>query len=379
MGKSLKGKELGKGISQRKDGRYIGRFTNRFGKRQTVYGKTQTEIADKMKEAQFLDDRQENVINDKITLDEWFEIWMNTYKKKCRETTLRTYTNQYNAIKKDLGWRQLKKINIVVLQQTFNRLKSDNMRKHCRAILVDMFERAIIAELLIKNPAKYIVTDINNFNPKEKRILSKEEIEILYDATKDRGYMRNIILLSLNTGMRLGEILGLCWDCVDFENNVIRIERTLVYMPKREEGLYGLNPPKTQAGRREIPMTKEVRSMLLKQKMVWNCINALHEPREGFGDLVFTSKTNNPIHEANIKSALNYYIAKIQKQHPDFKPFSMHCLRHTFATNCIEAGMRPKTLQKILGHKSLQMTMDLYTHVRTDTLKEQMQLVSEMA
>ena len=191
--------------------------------------------------------------------------------------------------------------------------------------------------------------------------------------------MYNIFLLALSTGMRLGEMLGLCWDCVDFDNNIIRVERTLVYMPKREEGLYGLNPPKTQTSRREIPMTKEVRAMLLQQKMTHKYISSMYEPRKGFEDLVFISKTNNPINESNAKSTLNYYIAKIQQEHPEYKPFSMHCLRHTFATNCIEAGMRPKTLQKILGHKSLQMTMDLYTHVRTDTLKEQMGLVAEMA
>lgn len=105
-----------------------------------------------------------------------------------------------------------------------------------------------------------------------------------------------------------------------------------------------------------------------------------HNPRIGMEDLVFCSKTNNPIHEANVRRALNEIVHKISLQKPDieFEPFTPHGLRHTFATKCIARGMRPKTLQKILGHNSLQMTMDLYCHVEESTLKEEMALMGEV-
>ena len=81
-----------------------------------------------------------------------------------------------------------------------------------------------------------------------------------------------------------------------------------------------------------------------------------------------------------MRTAIRYIIAKINRENPNlnFKTFTPHGLRHTFATKAIAKGMRPKTLQKILGHNSLQMTMDLYCHVETDTLREEMSLLGEM-
>ena len=104
MGKSLKGKELGRGITQRKDGTYQARFINRFGKRQTIYGKTVTEITKRLRDEQYENEKQINVVNDKMTVDEWFEIWITTCKAHCRNTTKRTYTIQYNRLREKLGW-----------------------------------------------------------------------------------------------------------------------------------------------------------------------------------------------------------------------------------------------------------------------------------
>ena len=87
MGKSLNGKELGKGISQRKDGLYQARFVNRFGKRETIYAKTLNEIRHQLRTEQYEDEKMLNVISKEMTLDEWYEIWMNTCKKNCRSST----------------------------------------------------------------------------------------------------------------------------------------------------------------------------------------------------------------------------------------------------------------------------------------------------
>ena len=127
-------------------------------------------------------------------------------------------------------------------------------------------------------------------------------------------------------------------------------------------------------------MTKQAKEALQEQRK-WQSGNISGiTPLKGFEKLVFTSKTNRPLHAANIQDSIKFLIKKINKQNPEinFKPFTPHCLRHTFATNCIAKGMRPKTLQKLLGHNSLQMTMDLYCHVLEDTLKEEMAMIAEM-
>ena len=381
MGKSLKGKELGKGISQRNDGLYQASFMNRFGKRQTMYAKTVSEITRLLREAKYNDEHQINVVNNKMTLDEWFEIWMDTCKKNCRNTTKRAYTIQYNRLRKDLGWRKLTSLNLVVLQQASNRLGSDSSRQDCRALLVDMLNRAVESDLLVKNVAPGINTIIDGDEKKERRVLSDAEIDQLISVMQKGGYMYPIVILALNTGMRLGEILGLCWDCVDFDNNLIHITRTLVYLPNHGTPIYEFHFPKTKAGKRDIPMTKEVKSMLRKQQMHKNRISSRHEPMPGFEDLVFVSKTNRPIHERNVRASLDYYVDQLNKENPDihFERITPHSFRHSFATKCIARGMKPKVLQKILGHTTLQMTMDLYCHVLDDTVKDEMALFAEMA
>lgn len=379
MGKSLKGKELGKGITQRKDGIYQARFTNRFGKRQTLYAGTVTEITKKLRDEQYNDEKQINVVDSTMTLDEWYEKWISTCKKHCRDTTKRTYAVQYNRLRASLGWRKISKLNLVILQDAFNELATDKMRKDCKALLVDILNRAVEADLVVKNVAVGINPYIDNEEKEEKRILSDEEVQILLDTSKG-GQLYPFFVVALGTGMRMGEILGLTWDCVDFENGVIKVQKTLCYLPNNGVAIYEFHSPKTRAGKRLIPMTKDVRDILLEQKARKDKIAKRHNPRAGMEELVFCSKTNNPINEANIRGAIRYLVDKINRENPElnFKPLTPHGLRHTFATKAIARGMRPKTLQKLLGHNSLQMTMDLYCHVEHNTLKEEMALMGEV-
>lgn len=204
MGKSLKGKELGKGISQRKDGVYQARFMNRFGKRQTIYAGTYTDITKKLRTAMYMDEKQINVVNSTMTLDEWYDSWIKVCKTHCRDTTKRTYAIQYNRLREELGWRKLSQLNLVVLQDAFNQLATDTMREDCKSLLVDMLNRAVETELLNKNIAFGINTIIDNEEKEEKRILSNEEIDILLKTSKG-GQTYAFIVVALGTGMRMGD------------------------------------------------------------------------------------------------------------------------------------------------------------------------------
>ena len=379
MGKSLNGKELGKNISQRKDGRYQARFVNRFGKRETIYAKTLNEVRAKLRAGQYEDEKRINLVDSNVTLNEWFDVWIETCKRHCRDTTKHTYTIQYNRLREALGWRKLTSLSLVVVQEAFNQLKTDTMRSDCKSILVDMLNCAMKADLIYKNIALSVNTRIDNEEKAEKKVLTGSEIETLLTASKG-GRLYPIFVMALDTGMRIGEILGLTWDNVDFDNGMIYITKTLCYLPNNGQAIYEFHPPKSKAGKRNIPMSKQVREMLLQQQQWRDNVAKKFEPISGFEELVFTSKTNHPLHTANIKDSINYLVAKINRENPkqDFKHITPHCLRHTFATNCIAKGMQPKTLQKLLGHNSLQMTMDLYCHVLDDTLRSEMAAVMEM-
>ena len=380
MGKSIKGKELGKGITQRKsDGLYQGRFVNRFGKTQTIYASNLNELRRKMREEQYEDEKALNVVTKDVTLDEWYEIWMNTCKKNCRNSTKESYAIHYKRIQKELGWRKLTSLNLIIMQNALNGLVSDNARKNTKKILVDMLEKAIDSDLLTKNVAKQLNTVISKEDKRERRVLTVSEAELFLGEAQS-SYYYNLFVLALETGMRIGELCGLQWQDIDFEKKVLYVRHTLCYFRKDGKYIFEMHDAKTKNGRRTIPLTTKAlealrRQRIQKQKILFKGI----ETEEQYRDLVFVTKNNRPTQQFIVQEAICAVVNRICKAHPDYELFSPHCLRHTFATRAIENGMQPKTLQKILGHGSLQMTMDLYCHVTEDTLFAEMMKMEKSA
>lgn len=373
MGKSIKGKELGKGITQRKsDGLYQGRFVNRFGKTQTIYASNLNELRKRMREEQYEDEKALNVVTKDVTLDEWYEIWMNTCKKNCRNSTRESYATHYKRIQKELGWRKLTSLNLIIMQNALNELVSDNARKNTKKIPVDMLEKAIDSDLLTKNVAKQLNTVISKEDKKERRVLTVSEAELFLGEAQSSFYY-NLFVLAIETGMRIGELCGVQWKDIDFDKKVLYVRHTLCYFQKDGKYIFEMHDAKTKNGRRTIPLTTRAlealkRQRIQKQKILFKGI----ETEEQYRDLVFVTKNNRPTQQFIVQEAIGAIVNRIRKEHPDYEMFSPHCLRHTFATRAIENGMQPKTLQKIPGHGSLQMTMDLYCHVTEDTLFTEM-------
>ena len=376
MGKSLNGKELGKGISQRKDGLYQGRFVNRFGKKQTLYAKTLKDIRQKLRNAQYEHEKALNVVTKEITLDEWYKVWMATCKKNCRESTKATYAGQYKRVQKALGWRKLTSLNLIIIQQAINELGTDNQRKETKKILVDMLSKAVDADLLIKNSARMVNTVISKEEKKERRVLTIRETSIFLEYTKDTFYY-DLYILALETGMRIGELMGLKWSEIDYDKSVLYVRRSLCYFRRDGKYVFEWHDTKTHNSKRVIPLTKQAVKALKRQWIRRQSIllkNA-SEVQEEYRDLVFVTKNNRPTQQFIVAECIDVAIKRIRKDYPEFEGFSPHCFRHTFATRAIERGMQPKILQKLLGHGSLQTTMDLYCHVTEDTLYDAMSLM----
>lgn len=377
MGKSLNGKELGRGITQRKDGIYQGRFVNRFGKKQTIYASTLNEVRQKLRNAQYEDEKALNVVTKDITLDEWYQVWMDTCKKNCRASTKESYATHYRRIQKALGWRKLTSLNLIILQQAINELVSDNARKNSKKILVDMLDKAIDADLLIKNVAKQINPVITKEEKRERRVLTVNEEELFLKQAEGSFYY-NLYVVALDTGLRVGELMGLTWNDVDFKKKVLHIRHTLCYFRKDGKYIHEMHDTKTMNSRRSIPLTQRAFDALKCQKVqkLHILVKGKIAP-EGFEDLVFVTRNNRPTQQFLVQECMLLTIKHIQKTNPEYEVFSPHSFRHTFATRAIENGMQPKTLQKILGHASLQMTMDLYCHVTEDTLFDAMKLMEK--
>ena len=371
MGKSLNGKELGKGISQRKeDGLYIARFTNRFGKRQVISDKTYNGVQKKLREAIVADDKAINVVSSNMTLDEWYEKWMETCKKNCRNNTKETYARHYKRVKKALGWRKLNKLNLVMMQDAINELRTDNERKNSKKILVDMLEKAVASDLIVKNVAKQITTEITKEEKQPRRVLTVKETEIFL-AEAESTFYYNLFVVALETGIRIGELSGLQWGDIDFKKKVIHVRHSMTYFSKDRKYRFELHPTKTHKGLRDIALTDVAIKALRQQQFIkQTLINKGKEPLEGFEDLVFVTKNNRPTTQFLVTECIEGTMKRIHKNNPDlvFEKFTPHCFRHTFATRWLEAGVPIKTVSAMLGHSQLQLTTDLYMHITQDSL-----------
>ena len=362
MGKSLKGKELGTGISQRADGLYQGRYTDCYGKRKTIYNSSIIELRKELEEQKELS-RQKKLVKKDYTLNEWFEIWKNIYKVNIRNTSKKQYDIYYKRIKDDFGNMYLKDISKIMLQQKINELKSDNIRKTTKLLMNNMYKYAVEDNLALENIAQNIVTNIDNLQKQEKRVLTRQETARFLDIIKSEQH-KNMFILALNTGMRFGEIAGLEWSDIDFDEKCLYVNKTLVLIREKGNYYFEFHMPKTKKGKRKIPLTQQAILSLKKQKLFMQKIQ-IHDKK--FSNLVFATKNGTPYSAGCIDQFIKRKIKKI-----NISGLSFHCFRHTFATRAIENGMNPKTLQKILGHSTLAMTMDLYCHVTDDTIKTEM-------
>lgn len=194
-----------------------------------------------------------------------------------------------------------------------------------------------------------------------------------------------VFFILLNTGMRVGEITGLRWRDVDFENGFISVNHTLVYYNHQDElGTYfSINTPKTDAGWREIPMIEGVREAFEMEKRYQEENGIECRARiDGYDDFIFVNRNGDVQHQGTLNKAIKRIARdcndKVLLEHgidenPVLLPsFSCHILRHTFATRLCEAGVNLKVIQDILGHVDVSTTMNIYVDAMNDVKKKEM-------
>ena len=212
--------------------------------------------------------------------------------------------------------------------------------------------------MLAKNPT--IGTTIPKNNYPEKLVLGDEQLETFLEAIKHEEYWCDFFYVEVMTGLRRGEICGLKWSDIDFEDKKLRIERSVAV---KKGGGVSIGETKTQTGTRNIFMPPSVAQVLQKRKQT------------AITEWVFPAFLNpeQPIHPA-----VAYRKLKVILKHAELPMLRFHDLRHTFATHAMKGGVDAKTLSGILGHTNASFTLDTYTHVTSDMQKSASAVVGNM-
>lgn len=361
MGKNLKGKELGVGICQRKDGLYMARFVSkRTGKTVQKYFPKLQECRNWLADARFEDEHGGiNAFGD-MTVTAWFEYWLEHIKgDSIRPNTRRNYKERFEKnIKGCIGKMLLTDIKPMHCQNILNQMK-DNYKSstiyQTRIALYCMFADAVENDVILKNPVTKAVKCNFGKEPKKVRALTIEEQKKFLEVAKGTSNYNQFAFL-LQTGLRTGEMIGLRWSDIDFKKKVVHIQRSMEY--RYSIGEWRIGEPKSKSGYRDVPLTEEAIAILRNQKEKLKHIKVINME---FKDYVFLCRKGEPTKNSAYDTALFKLCDRA-----GIDRFSMHVLRHTMATRCIESGMRPKTLQVILGHSNVGITMNLYVHVTED-------------
>ena len=372
-------------IVKRKDGRWqgsitIGRNLNGTQKRQYIYGKTRHEVAEKMH--QTLTDIQNNTFlrrADSPTLAVWLNLWLTDYKKNSLKPT--TY-DQYESLIRvhlvpALGKFKLVDLKPYDIQIYYNELfkagTSARTIHLINTVLHAALKQALKSGLVLHNVSEAV--ELPKGTKRERRVLTTDEQDtLLYELSKDkRGDMYKFALL---TGVRRGEVLGLEWKDIDFENRTIHIHRTLNRVKnhdnKKETELF-IGSPKTIKSDRYIPMLDSVYNLLIRQKERQEEDKILYGEHYSDKDIVFSTESGEYVDPANYNRKFSKIIKKsgLPKATP-------HSLRHSFATRALEAGIDLRTTQELLGHSSINLTANLYTHVLLEHKRKELQKLNSI-
>lgn len=371
MGKDLKGKEIGAGIVQQPNGTYFARFVDKFGKRRTKRSKKLQEVKQWLADATYIDQHSDLDQATDMLVDAWFDYWIGIKKQTVRPNTVRNYSERYERnIKGVIGNKLLTDVKPIHCQKIFSDMADEGYKTttiyQTRIALYNMFEFARENDVLIANPCKKSLKSDMGKPSDKKEALTIDAQKKFLEAVVGYSY-ENQYRFVLQTGLRTGELIGLKWSDIDFENRTMKIERTMEYRYK--VGEWRVGPPKSKSGYRTIPLTDEAICILENQRSKNKSLKLV--PME-WKDIVFLCRKGTPVKNSTYDTGLFKYCDRV-----GIPRFSMHVLRHTFATRCIEGGMKPKTLQKILGHSNIGITMNLYVHIIEDEKHREIDLVAD--
>lgn len=383
-----KGRRLLTGESQRKDGKYEYKYQDAFGKRKTVYSWRLTEadsvpkgkrgdIPLREKERQIQLDLSRGIAcAGDLTVLELVEMYV-AQKRGVRHNTIANYNFVLNIIRKEeFGLKRIDKIKIFDAKAWLIKLQADGRGystiHSIRGVLRPAFQMAVDNDLLNKNPFEFqLSTVVVNDSVTREALTRKQERAFLEFVRNDKHFSRYYdgIYILFKTGLRISEFVGLTAGNIDFENSRIIVDHQLQRTRNME---YVIEDPKTGCGTRMVPMTPEVKECFAR--ILANRKPPKVEPVvQGYSGFLFLDKNGRPMVALHWEKYFQHICAKYNSiykvQMPKITP---HVCRHTFCSNMAKSGMNPKTLQYIMGHSEIGVTLNTYTHLGFEDARAEM-------
>ena len=388
MGKDLQGKELGKWFRQRKDGRYEARF-KKGDVEIHLYGRNFKQLKRDFNNALKCEELELDHKYRNITLDEWFELWFDTYKlPRVKEQSVYPMKSKYyKTFGCRIGDRKLSSIKNMDIQAVLNELQEEgrahSSMREALGRLKECLECAKNNDIIRHNPAFDIIVPWQR-RKHERRFLTPEE-EMIFLKQAETSWYKEVLHVMLNSGLRIGEVGGLTWDDIDFRKKTIHVRKQLMCQYDKGKKTLKMTSPKTYNSDRRIPFLGNVEEMLYsqeekQQRLIRELGDRYRCPEEY--NLVFVTSMGSPVTRYILGKEINNIVEEInlkenieaikENRNPIvFEKVYPHALRHTFCSRCFERGLNPKVVQKLMGHQNYSTTIDIYTHVTENAYDEE--------
>lgn len=387
-----KGRKLATGESQDKDGRYRYKYNDSFGKRKSVYSWRLTESdpypKGKRKDISLREKEKviEKALSDAvstnggdITVLELVQRYI-SQKRGVKHNTQANYNFVINVIKKEeFGAKRIDTIKLSDAKAWLIKLQDDGRGyssiHSIRGVVRPAFQMAVDDDLIRKNPFEFqLATVVVNDSVTREAITRKQQREFLRFIKEDKHFCKYYdgIYILFHTGLRVSEFVGLTANDIEFDKQRIKIDHQLQRTRNME---YEILTPKTEKGERYVPMKGEVADCF--RRIIQNRKHPKIEPMiDGYSGFLFLDKNDMPM------VALHWekYFQHIREKYNSIYKVQMPCItphvcRHTFCSNMAKSGMNPKTLQYIMGHSDIGVTLNTYTHLQFEDALEEMKKV----
>ncbi len=379
------------GESQNKEGRYVYKYINSLGEQKFIYswklvptdrvpkGK-RDDISLREKIAEVQRDLSDGIdtAGKKMTVCQLYEK-KNNLRKNIRRNTVKGRQQFMNVLKKDpFGSMSIDSVKQSdakewAIRMSENGIAYNSIKNYMRSLRAS-FYMAIQDDYVRKNPFDFVLSDILDDTRKEKTALSLEQEEALLTFAKsDRTYKKyyDELVILLETGLRISEFCGLDLNvAVDMKNKSILVEHQLL---KDTETGYYIEKPKTKSGIREIPMTDKAYDAF--QRLIKSRKKTEPIVIDGYSNFLMLNGKGLPQVASSYNMVLKGLVKKYNKTHDELPEISPHSLRHTFCTKMANKGMTPNTLQYIMGHSDISMTLNYYAHGSFGSAKAEMERI----